>query len=240
MNCLELRQRVLGNPHDATPGINEHVQGCASCAGFVSEQRAFEQKLISAAQVDVPMHLRDRIVLRQTVHRARNFRQFAYAAGLALVVGSLVGVLTWPARESIAQTVIGHIVAEPDHLYAQSQVDPRTATDVLHRVGLTLRGNLGEIRFAENCPIGRQRGAHLVVAGARGPVTILVLPDTAVTERQAMTSGGFEGVIIPAGRGSLAIVGLPGEALASFEQQLRRAVPQLSETASPRIPPKEA
>lgn len=230
MNCLEFRQRVLADPQDTAPDIQRHTDECPSCAGFLAEQRAFEQELAQAIAVDAPARLHERIVLRQTVQRARSLRQLAYAAGIAIVVGGMVGLLTW--RESVAEAVVGHIVAEPDHLYAQSRVDTQTAYAVLHRVGLTLRGDLAGLRYAENCPIGRTRGAHLVLAGERGPVTVLVLPDRPVAGRQTIQSAGLDGVIIPAARGSVAIVGMPGEALPAFEQRLREAVPQLSEIAS--------
>jgi len=230
MNCLEFRQHVLADPHATTPDCQRHAAECATCAGFLAEQRAFEQKLARAVMVDVPAHLRECIVLQQTVHRARGLRRLAYAAALAVVVGGTLGVLTW--RESIAEAVVGHIVAEPDHLHAQSRVDAQTTHAVLHRVGLTLRGDLGEVRYAENCPIGRTRGAHLVLAGQRGPVTVLVLPDRPVPARKTLHAAGFDGMIIPAARGSVAIVGMPGEALPAFEQRLREAVPQLSEIAS--------
>lgn len=116
-------------------------------------------------------------------------------------------------------------------LHAQSRVDAPTAHAVLYRVGLTLRGDLGEVRYAENCSIGRTRGAHLVLAGQRGPVTVLVLPDRPVPARQTLHAAGFDGMIIPAARGSVTIVGMPGEALPAFEQRLREAVPQLTEFA---------
>ena len=230
MNCLEFRQHVLADPHATTPDYQRHVAECATCTGFLAEQRAFEQKLMRAATVEAPAHLRERIVLRQTVHRARGLRVLRHAAALAVVVGGTLGVLTW--RESTAEAVVDHIVAEPDHLRAQSRVDARTAYAVLLRVGLTLRGDLGEVRYAENCPIGRALGAHLVLAGQRGPVTVLVLPDRPVPARQMLHAAGFNGMIIPAARGSIAIVGMPGEALSTFEQRLREAVPQLSEVAS--------
>lgn len=230
MNCLEFRQRVLADPQDTAPDIQRHTDECPSCAGFLAEQRAFEQELAQAIAVDAPARLHERIVLRQTVQRARSLRQLAYAASLAIIVAGAIGTFTW--HESVAEAVVGHINSEPDHLYAQSRVDIQTVYTVLNRVGLTLRGDLGEVRYAGNCPIGRTLGAHLVFAGTHGPVTVLVLPDRPVAARQALRAAGFDGTIIPAARGSVAIVGVPGEALPALEQRLRDAVPQLSQTAS--------
>ena len=240
MNCLEFRQQILVDPQALRQELVEHADTCAGCANFLAEQRTFEHRLAHAAQVAVPAHLRDRIVLRQTMQRAGHLRRLAYAAGVvAMVLGGLVGLLLWPVPEPIADTVIGHILAEPEHLHEQSVVDARTTSAALQRVGLGLRRELSHVRYADTCPMGRGVGAHLVLAGRRGPITVLVLPDR-IGERQIVRRAGFEGVVIPTGYGSLAIVGVAGEELSGYERWLPTAIAQLPETESPSMPKKAA
>jgi hypothetical protein len=67
-----------------------------------------------------------------------------------------------------------------------------------------------EVRYAGVCDIRRRPGAHLVLAGERGPVTVLLMPDERVSQRTAARRRP-EGVILPVDGGSLAIVGSRGE-----------------------------
>jgi len=70
-----------------------------------------------------------------------------------------------------------------------------------------------EVRYAGICDIRRRPGAHLVLAGERGPVTVLLMPDERVSQRAPLRTGDLEGVVLPVDGGSMAIVGSRGEPL---------------------------
>jgi hypothetical protein len=55
-------------------------------------------------------------------------------------------------------------------------------------------------------------------------VTVLFLPHERVVDRLPVRDGGLQGIIAPAGPGSIAIVGVPGEALDDIERRVRLAV----------------
>jgi hypothetical protein len=48
---------------------------------------------------------------------------------------------------------------------------------------------------------------HLVVRMPEGPVTVLLLRHRAISEPVRLEREGFEGVVLPAPRGSIAVVG---------------------------------
>jgi hypothetical protein len=48
---------------------------------------------------------------------------------------------------------------------------------------------------------------HLVVRVPEGPVTVLLLRHREVDEPERFEEGGFAGVVLPAPRGSIAVVG---------------------------------
>ena len=78
-----------------------------------------------------------------------------------------------------------------------------------------------EVRYAGICDIRRRPGAHLVLAGERGPVTVLLMPDERVSQRAPLRTGNLEGVVLPVDGGSMAIVGSRGEPLNALEHRLR-------------------
>ncbi len=85
--------------------------------------------------------------------------------------------------------------------------------------------SLGTVNYAGNCDIrNKQKGAHIVLQGKKGPVTVLIMPAEEVTARRRISDQRFHGVIIPAPRGSYAIVGEHDEALEPYVKQLGRII----------------
>lgn len=227
MNCFEFRRVCIAEPRSLDVEFRRHRAECPGCAAFAEREEGFERVLAKAVQIDVPPELNARLILRQTTQRAfRPTRVFAYAASLLVVVAAVLGVLWDQRAQGIDELVMGHILDEPEHLMSQDEVPVERAAAVLARIGVPLRGDLGVIRFADLCP-GRP-GAHLVLAGRNGPVTVMIMPTRPVSTRQVLAHGGFSGIVVPAGTGSVAIVGLPGEPLDEHEQRLRAAMSEIT------------
>ncbi len=65
---------------------------------------------------------------------------------------------------------------------------------------------------------------HLVIQGERGPVTILLMPEEKVSGAQLFGDDVIQGVILPVGNGSIAIVGGAGERLDEIQERVRNSV----------------
>lgn len=228
MNCFEFRKICITEPRSTHAEYRRHRETCRACAEFAERQEAFERRLAAAVQVPVPAGLGARLILGQTTAQASSFRRaLAYAASVLVTLGLAGGLLWWPGEQQpMDELVIAHILDEPQHLMSQDVVPAERAASVLASLGMTLLGDLGLIRFADRCP-GRP-GAHLVLAGSRGPVTVMIMPDHPVRDRQRLARNGFTGVIAPAGTGSVAIVGVSGEAIEQYEARLRSAIAGLA------------
>lgn len=224
MNCFEFRKHCVAEPGSTAAEYRRHRAECAACAAFAARQDDFERELAKALEVDVPAGLDARLILRQTTQRSffSVKRALAYAASLLVVVGVLLTTIWGPRSPDIEELVIGHILEEPQHLMSEDEVPASRAAAVLARVGVQLRGSLGLIRFVETCP-GR-RGVHLVLPGAKGPVTVMIMPATPVAARQILARGDLTGFVAPAGAGSLAIVGFAGEPIEEHERRVRAAI----------------
>lgn len=219
MNCQEFRQLYLTDPRSQDDAFLEHKQTCRPCAEFAAQEAAFEQALASAIAIPVPENLAARVVLSQTVHSTR--RPFGLAAAATLLITVAVTVtLLRPSTSSLEHDVIAHIVDEREHLTASALVSDKAVTAVFDTLGVTATPPLTEVRYAGVCPIRHQPGGHLILAGAQGPVTLLFMPRETVGRRLPIDAGGFHGIIVPHGQGSVAIVGQPGEPLDDFVRQL--------------------
>ena len=60
--------------------------------------------------------------------------------------------------------------------------------------------------YAMACPFHGRLVPHLVVQTASGPMTVMLLAHEKVGERQEFSEGGFQGVLLPAGEGSVAVL----------------------------------
>lgn len=229
MNCLEFRRRCLAEPDTREEDFLRHKRECRTCAALTEHETGFDRLLRQAAAVAVPEDLASRILLRQTTGRRRRQRRLygwlALAASLVLLVGvaRLNHILLFPA--SLEQAVLNEFDAHPGMLAAQDAMDPEEIRRQFERSGLRLKAPLQGLLRVHYCDMHGVDGLHLVFAGRHGPVSVLVLPKNALTDRIFLADGRRHGYIKPAsGLGSLAFLGSPGETFETIEQRLRQAV----------------
>ncbi len=220
MNCFEFRRHLTIDPRSQDANLLQHKRECPACAAFAAQQARFEERLTEALRVEVPAELHAHLVLNQSLHQSRRIRTLAIAATVLLTVTLAVGWWLRPFSPSLDQTVIAHIDEERDLLTLLDRVPDTTVAHLSQTVGMPLQGNVGEVRHAGICTIGKHRSGHLVLAGTKGPVTVLLLPGEPVVRRKSLEGGGLQGILVPTGTGSMAIVGEPGEALDKVEQRL--------------------
>ena len=150
-------------------------------------------------------------------------RRWASLAG-SILAGVLVGTLLWKggSRNSLGDDVLSHIEAEADATAAATgPADTGAVGRELERGGIRLGTQAGAVRYARNCRFRGGATLHLVLQTGTGPVTVLVLRGEPVEAPVSFTGGGFSGRIVPAGPGSIAVVGAAG---ADFEQVAARTV----------------
>jgi hypothetical protein len=61
---------------------------------------------------------------------------------------------------------------------------------------------------------------HLVIQGEHGPVTILLMPDEYIAEAVSIDGENIKGVILPIGKGSIAIIGDSEERLDKIQEKV--------------------
>jgi hypothetical protein len=238
MNCFEFHRRFAADPADRDPQIVGHSAGCPPCAAFARRILQLERSLRSVIVVDPPETLRARILLRQTCteRKAAYTRRawwLALAASVLIVVGLVGSHPLLPQSQTLSRAVLAHVEDEPFALATHTPVDVARVNQVAQRLGTWVDDSIGAVSFASICGVGDSEGVHLVTAGDKGPITVLVMPAEAVTARLTLRDDRYEGVIVPGASGSIAIVGERGEALASVEARVRTSVHTVSLDTTP-------
>ncbi len=199
----------------------------------VEKDPAFEARITSALEIEVPElempELPEIDTGNVTTLPRRRFsapQWLAVAATVAVV--AILGtrmVGDDHVYPSLADEIIAHLDHEP---YALQVTDVPVSDGRLNQIVpasmATMNHDAGLITYAESCTINGNRVPHLVIQGQYGPVTIILLPDEKIDAPQSLMGESINGVILPVGDGSIAIIGEEGEDLEPIEQNLRDSV----------------
>jgi hypothetical protein len=233
MNCEDYRKAIAAGPSESVDGGAEHVAACASCRAYRDEMLRLDEKIRAALAVDVPpLRMPDLPPVRDdqnvvSLPRTRRPRMtppawLGLAAGLVLAV--VIGDRMFgPGQtyDSLADEVIAHLDHEPGALRRVSTpVSERSLRAVIEDDVEEMNEAIGLITYARSCVINGRTVPHLVMQGAAGPITLLLLPDEHVDNAIPLQGENVNGVILPVGDGSIAIIGEREERLDEIEQRV--------------------
>jgi Protein of unknown function (DUF3379) len=232
VTCLDVRRRLGAEPQSRDADVVEHLNGCTGCAAFARDMLALDGRLERAFRVDVPEGLEARIALDGSLrNRPRRFRPWM-AVAASVVMALLLAALAYQHQHlggaELADAVVKHI-ENPEEAAALAPDgalihDASYVQDVMDRSGVRMTGGMDDLTYAHVCLFHGERVAHLVVQGDHGPVTIMLLRHTHVDKTVPVDEDGFHGVIIPAGKGSIAIVTNNATAVQPMERELTSKV----------------
>jgi len=242
MNCDDYRQAIAADP--SFDGGAGHLSECVACQAYRSEMRELDQTISRALALDVPeLHVPElpELIAQESpdlstsksdnvttlpVRQRPSLTWLAVAA--TVVVAAFLGVRfvgTGIEYDSLADEILAHV----DHEQAALRVtdvavsDERLASAVPANVAEVDR-SAGLITYAQSCVINGHQVPHLVIQGERGPVTILLMPEEMINAAQQFTGKNVNGVILPVGNGSIAILGESEERLDRIEEQVLKSV----------------
>jgi hypothetical protein len=186
----------------------------------------FDRRLGQAMRVEVPPGLGGRILSRHAVQRRRARRWYLSLAVVASIALAVVTVTHTPRQpgDGLPGELVAHIQHEGEALESNAEVSPAKLEATLAVLGVALDDSLGRVTYAVVCEFRRALGAHLVVTGRRGPVTIFILPAERVAASRRFDHARYAGIIIRHARGSVGIVGRHDEALEPVAKRLEQAL----------------
>ena len=232
MNCKDYKEALT-----ADPGFEDesgHVDSCASCQAYRTEILALDAKIAVAMSINVP-DLKmpelpdleaDKVVSLAARRRMPKPVWFALAATVLLAV--FIGVRT-PDMNSMGGTLEEQVIAHLDHEPGALRVTNTPVSDsrlqeVVPGDVAVMNHNAGLITYAQSCIINGKTIPHLVIQGEYGPVTILLMPDEKIDEAKSLDGINVQGVILPVGNGSIAIIGDREEQLDRIKQNILDSV----------------
>jgi hypothetical protein len=139
----------------------------------------------------------------------RSVARWRIAASLAAFVAIASSVWVASTHESFAEQIVTHADHESFALiHTAEHADAQLLEDVLAKSNLRLRPNAAHVSYASSCAFRGHDVPHLVVQTETGPVTVLVLVnEEASRAMQRIDEDGYQGMIVPAPRGVLAVLG---------------------------------
>ena len=232
MNCEDYRQAIATEP--SYDGGAAHLSACADCRAFRDEIRAFDQKIARALAISVPeLRIPDLPHIDTTgvvplVTRRRVGAPVWLAVAATLVLAAFIGIRMIGgnvAYPTLADEIIAHLDHEPYALRVTDEpVDDRRLAKVVPANVAAMNHDAGLITYAQTCVINGRKIPHLVIQGEQGPVTILLLPEEAVGSPVPIQGESINGVILPVGGGSVAIIGGRDEELEAIQQNVLNSV----------------
>jgi hypothetical protein len=227
MQCLEFRQAAGADPKHLNAEAGAHRDACPKCAEFLRQMLALDERILAALSVPVPERAAAKLAPNVVAFpRIERRRWMALAASIA--GGVMVGTLLWVSgpRASLAEDVVRHMAHEPGVMVQTSApADAAKLGRVLERGGIRLDPDAGLVSYAETCRFRGRNVPHLVVQTDAGPVTVMVLPRERVAAPVQFDDGGYAGTILPAGPGSIAVLGHePREVIDQVAERVAAAV----------------
>lgn len=208
MNCEQLRTIVGAEPNSTDPEMLAHIEQCPECARYRQEMQAMDRLIYRALAIDAPAEKSAAEVLAPPPQQ-RTARVWRMAASVLVTV--LVGVMAlWllTPRESFAQEAITHMKHEQFSMVRTSEaVDDDRLQEILAAARLRLKPGAPRVSYAQTCEFRGQLIPHLVVQTEQGPATVLVVTDAPTQQREQINEDGVQGVILPAPRGVIVVLG---------------------------------
>ena len=235
MNCQTYRQQYTYEPSCQEEEFLFHKQACHDCAAFTKDMMQFEQSLIEAINVEIPDGLTERILQQQFKNQnspslLTRFNEwlksilylppiYAVAASLFLVI--TLGSGQWQDNTVyLKQDILRYIENTPQAFQTSSAVPDAELKMMFQKIGAKMTGDIGTVIFCKSLTLNGYNGAHIVLSGTKGPINVLLIPDSKITKPQNINNVKFKGIIRPTAWGNIAIIGDQEEPLEQIAKRM--------------------
>lgn len=224
MNCEQCRTLIGAEPNSTNPDLLAHLEQCPECAKYREEMQAMDRLIYRALAVDVaaPSSITEleQAKAKRIAAAGNKSRVWRMAASVLITASLVVATSLWllAPRESLAAEAIEHVQHElPSLIRTNNTVDPLSLDKILAKSRIRLKPGETRVSYAMSCQFRGHSIPHLVVQSEQGPVTVLVMTEAERQEREEIDEDGFQGVILPAPRGVIVVLGkdVPVDAVAN-------------------------
>ena len=234
MNFSEFKRLIGADPWNRDPETLRARNSAPEFEAAAVEAEAFEEKLQSALHIQPPADLLEGIkgISREVENiqpaKQRRWMPLALAASLLIAVGA-VGMVWKQSRQwdNVEAYLADHYSIDGDALVAQATdiVSEQDIARIMASLNASADQQLsGRIEFIKFCPTPEGRGAHMVVSTDQGPMTIIFMPKTQVTDGEMIKFDQMHAFLVSLEHGSAAIIGKQSQAVESMEAVIRESL----------------
>ena len=227
MECLEFRRAAGADPGHLSAEAAAHRHACPKCAEYLRQTMVLDERILAALRVPMPERGAAAVAPPNVVAFPRIERRRWMALAASIAGGVMIGSLLWVSapRVSLAEDVVKHMAHEPGVMVMSSAPEDASKVErVMERAGIRFRSDAGMVSYAQSCRFRGENVPHLVVQTDAGPVTVMVLRNEKVTAPVKFAEQGYVGTILPAGPGSVAVIGPTGADLSQVAERVAAAV----------------
>lgn len=249
MDELEFRKQVYANPEDPGAEALAAAQANPAYQQILEQAQKLDTEVRQLMNsVVAPPGLVERLqqipdhetgetagAATSAFRKASLFQYYAIAASLMLAVGIVFTVILnqgpSPAAVSLGDRVLAHVRdVESAHLEnittgtLTASYNMAEVNQVMANAGSTINSdafmNSMPVRYANPCLIlPGFRSAHLILESTEGPLSVIVINNSPVSQDLQFSDERFNGVIVPMESGNLILLGDENSNPARYRQQ---------------------
>jgi hypothetical protein len=137
--------------------------------------------------------------------RVQPERRFALAASVLLGVMIAGGFWVFRPSTALAGEVVAHVEDEADSWNQHEPLPAAEVAKILNKAKAHFDSPY-PIVYGYPCPFRGARVAHLVLQTPGGTVTVMLIAHEHLMRRTEFSQDGMQGVLLPAGKGSVALL----------------------------------
>jgi len=229
MNFSEFKKLIGADPGNRDPETLRARHSSPEFEAAAAEAEAFEDILQAAVSIQPPADLLNQIKgISQQPVRQRSWLPLAMAASLLIVVGA--AGLAWKQShqwDSVEAYIADHYSHDGSTVLAKAgeNLSDQAISRILASLEATADKDLsGRIKFIKFCPTPDGRGAHMVVSTDQGPMTIIYMPGTLVTDGEVVDFDQMHALLVSLDHGSAAIIGERSQDVESLVATVRNSL----------------
>lgn len=213
---------VLADPRRPGAEAAAHAVECAGCKEFMVRTLDEEAQFDRALRVAVPEGLHARLLDRVAAARSRP-RWLALAASVVVAMGVALAI-GWTRTDELVLAGIDFVVfEEAQSITDAAPTDWNVLAGAVREMGVSLPRDLGEMHYVCVYPFAAGAAHHLLVKTPLGKLTLLLIPDRASAFRVAGAAYGLNAAVLPAGKGTVIIIGASARSVQRAEMLLKSA-----------------
>jgi hypothetical protein len=225
MDCEAFRLELLADPAAGGDAMGNHEAECGPCAAFAERVRRAEVLISKALRFDVA-------AVHTQAEPAPKRWMGGRLAGLAaaVVVVAVLGLgrnFLNPSVDTMSADLAEHWHHESFSWVVTDQpAQTLQLTKAVAGLALIDFDQLPTVTYAHSCFFRGKWVPHLVIQGEAGPVMVMLLPAEEIGKPMTLqvVEENLEGMVIPHGQGSIAILATEGEAMEPLQKAISRAV----------------